>query len=254
MRARHLATAAALALTTALLAATPAPAQPSATTPPSGSRPAPARPAGHTEVPVEGGSARFATPPALLAALKARGVALADVDRRGTVTPHHDSGGISLAIKGGAVTNSGGKVGGELRLADAGIALVNRTAKKTVKVTGFTVDLGQGTLRARLNRGPSMTVGTFTRPAIASAIDTHAAALRMDTGITVTAAAAAKLNAALGTTGFTGGGPLLHARIDAALDRSVDLATALNLGHRPASTDAGRRSAGVAGGGVPWEW
>ncbi|WP_432142374.1 hypothetical protein [Streptomyces sp. bgisy084] len=262
MRARHLATAAALAFTTALVAATPAPAQPSAPTPPSGGPSAPARPAGHTEVPVKGGSARFATPPALLAALKARGVALADVDSRGTVTPHHDSGGISLGIKGGAVTNSGGKVGGELRLADAGIALVNRTAKKVVKITGFTVDLGQGTLRARLNRGPSMTVGTFTRPAIASAIDTHAAALRMDTGITVTAAAAAKLNTALGTTGFTGGGPLLHARIDAALDPTVDLGTALNLGRRPASTDAGRRSAGGvgesagegAGGRVPWEW
>ncbi|MFI5524119.1 hypothetical protein [Streptomyces platensis] len=254
MRARHLATAAVLALTTALPAATPAPAEPSATTPPAGSRPAPARPAGHTEVPVEGGSARFATPPALLAALKARGVTLADVNARGTVTAHHDSGGISLRIKGGAVTNSGGKVGGELRLADAGIALVNRTTRKVVTITGFTVDLGQGALRARLNRGPSMTVGTFTRPAIASAIDTHAAALRMDTGITVTAAAAAKLNAALGATGFTGGGPLLHARIEAALDRSVDLGTALNLGHRPASTDAGRRSAGGAEDGVPWEW
>ncbi|MGA5565001.1 hypothetical protein ACPCUV_28095 [Streptomyces platensis] len=254
MRARHLATAAALALTTALLAAGPAPAQPSATTPPPGSRPAPARPAGHTEVPVQGGSARFATPPALLAALRARGVALADVDARGTVTPHRDSGGISLRIKGGAVTNSGGKVGGELRLADAGIALVNRTSKKVVKVAGFTVDLGQGTLRARLNRGPAMTVGTFTRPAVSSVIDTHAAALRMDTAVTVTAAAAAKLNAALGTTGFTGGGPLLHARIEAALDRSVDLGTALNLGRRPASADAGRRSAWGAEGGVPWAW
>ncbi|WP_411136826.1 hypothetical protein [Streptomyces sp. C10] len=253
MRARHLATAAVLALTTALPAAAPAPAQPSATAPPPDGRSAPARPAGHTEVPVEGGSARFATPPALLAALKAHGVVIANVDAQGTVTPHHDSGGISLGIQGGAVTNSGGKVGGELRFADSGIALINRRTNKVVKVTGFTVDLGQGALRARLDRGPKMTVGTFTRPGIAASIDTDAARLRMDTGITVTAAAAAKLNAALGTTGFTGGGPLLHVRVDAALDPSVDLATALNLGHRPDPSDAGRRSAGAAGAGEPSE-
>ncbi|UYB38080.1 hypothetical protein SLV14_000406 [Streptomyces sp. Je 1-4] len=249
MRARHLATAAVLALTTALLAAAPAPAQPSATAPPPDGRFTPARPAGHTEVPVEGGSARFATPPALLAALKAHGVVIANVDAQGTVTPHHDSGGISLGIKDGAVTNSGGKVGGELRFADSGIALINRRTNKVVKVTGFTVDLGQGALRARLDRGQKMTVGTFTRPGIAASIDTDAARLRMDTGVTVTAAAAAQLNAALGTTGFTGGGPLLHVRVDAALDPSVDLATALNLGHRPAPSDTGRRSTGAAGGG-----
>ncbi|WP_327687430.1 hypothetical protein [Streptomyces tubercidicus] len=254
MRARPLATAAVLALTTALLTAAPAPAQPAATTPPPDGRPAPARPAGHTEVPVQGGSARFAAPPALLAALKANGVAIAHVDARGTVTPHEDSDGIRLAIKGGAVTNSGGKVGGELRLADAGIALFNRTTRKVVKILGFTVDLGQGTLRAQLNHGPKMTVGTFTRPAIAAAVDKHAAALRMNTGITVTAAAATKLNAALGTHGFTGGGPLLQARIDATLDPSVDLGTALNLGHRPPPAKEGRRAAGAWGGGEPSEW
>ncbi|MEW9516478.1 hypothetical protein [Streptomyces tubercidicus] len=252
MRARPLAAAAVLALTTTLLAA--APAQPAATAPPPDGRPTPARPAGHTEVPVQGGSARFATPPALLAALKADGVAIAHVDARGTVTPHEGSDGISLAIKGGAVTNSGGKVGGELRLADAGIALFNRTTRKVVKLLGFTVDLGQGTLRAQLNHGPKMTVGTFTRPAIAAAIDTHAAALRMNTGITITAAAATKLNAALGTHGFTGGGPLLQARIDAALDPSVDLGTALNLGHRPTPAKEGRRAAGAWGGGEPSGW
>ncbi|MGY5125497.1 hypothetical protein [Streptomyces nigrescens] len=251
MRARHLASAAVLALTTALLAAAPAPAQPTA--PPPGGRSAPARPAGHTEVPVEGGSARFATPPALLAALKAHGVVIANVDAQGTVTPHHDSGGISLGIKGGTVTNSGGKVGGELRFADSGIALINRRNNKVVKVTGFTVDLGQGALRARLDRGPKMTVGTFTRPGIVASIDTDAARLRMNTGITVTAPAATKLNAALGTTGFSGGGPLLHARVDAALDPSVDLDTALNLGHRPTPSDAGRRSAGASGAGEPSE-
>ncbi|MGW2414581.1 hypothetical protein ACWCV5_20695 [Streptomyces tubercidicus] len=254
MRARPLATAAVLALTTALLAAAPAPAQPAATAPPPDGRPAPARPAGHTEVPVQGGSARFATPPALLAALKANGVAIARVDARGTVTPHEGSDGISLAIKGGAVTNSGGKVGGELRLADAGIALFNRTTRKVVKVLGFTIDLGQGTLRAQLNHGPKMTLGTFTRPAIAAAIDKHAAALRMNTGITVTAAAAAEFNAALGTHGFTGGGPLLQARIDAALDPSVDLGTALNLGHRPTPAKEGRRAAGAWGGEETLEW
>ncbi|MFE1173997.1 hypothetical protein [Streptomyces sp. NPDC058773] len=259
MRARRLATAAALALTTALLTAGPAPARSAEATdatPAPGGRATADRPAGHTEVPVEGGSARFATPPVLLNALKAHGVAISDVDTQGTVTPHHDADGISLTVKGGAVTNSGGKVGGELRFADSGIALVNRKAKKVVKVTGFTVDLGQGALRARVDGGPSMTVGTFTRPGIASSIDTGAAMLRMNTGITATAAAAAKLNAALGTTGFTGGGPLLHARIDAALDPSVDLDTALNLGHRTAHApaDEGRRPEGVRGpdaGGAP---
>ncbi|MEU8780265.1 hypothetical protein [Streptomyces sp. NPDC048637] len=254
MRARHLATAAVAAVTAALLTAGPAPAQPSATTaPPPAGQAAPARLAGHTEVPVEGGSARFGTPPALLAALKANGVVIADVDAQGTVTPHHDAGGISLGIKGGTVTNSGGKVGGELRFADSGIALINRRTDKAVRVTGFTVDLGQGALRARLDRGPTMTVGTFPRPGIAASIDTAAAALRMNAGITVTAAAAAKLNAALGTSGFTGGGPLLHARVDAALDPSVDLGTALNLSHRPAPADAGRRPAVASGGGEPSE-
>ncbi|MEU8682783.1 hypothetical protein [Streptomyces sp. NPDC048611] len=254
MRARHLATAAVLTLTTAVLTAAPAPAQSSATSataPPTGGRSPEARPAGHTEVPVQGGSARFATPPALLAALKAQGVVIADVDAQGAVTPHHDADGINLRVKGGAVTNSGGKVGGELRFADAGIALVHRGTKKVVKITGFTADLGQGALRARIDGGPRQTVGTFTRPGITPSIDTATATLRMNTGITVTAAAAARLNEALGTTGFSGG-PLLHARIDAALDPSVDLRTALNLGHRPApATGEGRRSAGAWEGGEP---
>ncbi|MGW3013806.1 hypothetical protein ACWC9R_34000 [Streptomyces sp. NPDC001219] len=252
MRARHLATAAVLALTTAVPTAAPAPAQSSATAPPTGGRSPEVRPAGHTEVPVHGGSARFATPPALLAALKAHGVVIADVDTQGAVTPHHDADGISLRVKGGAVTNSGGKVGGELRFADGGIALVHRRTKKVVKITGFTADLGQGALRARIDGGPRQTVGTFTRPSITPSIDTATATLRMNTGITVTAAAAARLNEALGTTGFSGDGPLLPARIDAALDPSVDLRTALNLGHRPApAAGEGHRSAGAWEGEEP---
>ncbi|MGW7486181.1 hypothetical protein [Streptomyces sp. NPDC054786] len=234
MRARHLATAAVLALTTALLAAAPAPARPS--TAPSGGRAA-TRLAGNTEVPVEGGSARFDAPPTLLAALKARGVAIAEIDTQGEISPHYSTGSVRLGIKSGVVTNSGGKVGGELRFTRAGIALINIKTKKVVKVTGLVGDLTQGTLNAALDRGGKATLGTFTRPRTTSSVDPEAAVLRMDTGITVTAAAAARLNAALGTKCFTGGGPLLHVRIDAALDPSVDLATALNLGHRASRTD-----------------
>ncbi|MEJ8652342.1 hypothetical protein WKI65_30700 [Streptomyces sp. MS1.AVA.3] len=230
MRARPLATAAVLALTTALLAAAPAPARLSAAAASDG-RAATARLAGNTEVPVRGGSARFTAPPALLAALKARGVAVAEIDTQGQISPHYSTGGMSLGIRSGAVTNSGGKVGGELRFTRAGIALINIKTEKVARVTGFVGNLSQGTLSAVLDRGARITLGTFTRPRINASIDTEAAALRMNTGITVTAAGAARLNAALGTTSFRGGGPLLHVRIDASLDPSVDLPTALNLGH-----------------------
>ncbi|MFC9235413.1 hypothetical protein ACFTZK_02940 [Streptomyces decoyicus] len=232
MRARPLATAAVLALTTALLTVAAGPACPSATTAASDGRPAAtSRLAGNTEVPVRGGSARFDAPPALLAALRARGVAVAEIDTHGQISPHYPTGGMSLGIRSGAVTNSGGKVGGELRFTRAGIALINIKTKKVARVTGFVGNLSQGTLSAVLDRGARITLGTFTRPRINASIDTEAAALRMNTGITVTAAAAARLNAALGTTCFRGGGPLLHVRIDASLDPSVDLPTALNLGH-----------------------
>ncbi|MGW7575616.1 hypothetical protein [Streptomyces sp. NPDC054765] len=240
MRARHLATAAVLALTTALPAAAPAPARPStATVPttPSGSRTTATRLAGNTEVPVQGGSARFDAPRTLLAALKARGVVIAEIDTQGRISPRYPTGGMSLRIKGGAVTNSGGKVGGELRFTRAGVALINIKTKKVVRLTGFVGDLGQGTLAAVLDRGARITLGTFARPRITSSVDTDAAVLRMKTGITVTAVAAAKLNTALGTRCFTGGGPLLHVRIHAALDPSVDLHTALNLGHRTPRPD-----------------
>ncbi|MER0484929.1 hypothetical protein ABR737_42535 [Streptomyces sp. Edi2] len=240
MRARHLATAAVLALTTAVLAAAPAPARTATTTaaPTGSSRAAAARLAGNTEVPVKGGSARFSVPPALLAALNTRGVALAEVDTQGRISPHFATGDVRQDIRSGAVTNSGGKVGGELRFTRAGIALVNIKTEKAVKLTGFVDDLSQGKLSAVLDRGRRVTLGTFPRPRTASAIDTEAAALHANTAITVTAAAAARLNAALGTTCFTGGGSLLHIRIDAALDPSVDLGTALNLGSGR-GTDAG---------------
>ncbi|WP_051817627.1 hypothetical protein [Streptomyces sp. NRRL S-1813] len=231
MRARPLATAAVLALTTALLAAAAAPACPSAATVASDGRAAATRLAGNTEVPVRGGSARFDAPPTLLAALRARGVAVAEIDAQGQLSPHYSTGGMSLGIRSGAVTNSGGKVGGELRFTRAGIALINIKTKKVARVTGFVGNLSQGTLSAVVNRGARITLGSFTRPRINPSIDTEAAALRMNTGITVTAAAAARLNAALGTTCFRGGGPLLRVRIDASLDPSVDLPTALNLGH-----------------------
>lgn len=234
MRARPLATAAVLALTTALLAAA-APTAPASRTPLPGQAGAPR--AGSTEVPVKGGSARFDAPPKTLAALKSRGVAIAEIDTQGQISPHYSTGSIRLGIKSGAVTNSGGKVGGELRFSRAGIALINIKTKKFVKITGLVGDLSQGTLHAVLNRRTKTTLGTFARPRTVSAIDTEAAVLRMDTGITVTATAAARLNAALGTRFFTGGGPLLRLRVDAALDPSVDLVTALHLGRPTPRTD-----------------
>lgn len=242
MRARPLATAAVLALTTAVLAATPAPARPSATAPSGSSRPAAARLAGNTEVPVEGGSARLAVPPALLAALNARGVALAEIDTQGRISPHFSTGDVQLGIRSGAVTNSGGKVGGELRFTRAGIALINIKTDKAVKLTGFVGDLSQGKLSAVIDRGPRIALGTFPRPRTASSVDTEPAALHMNTAITVSAVAAARLNAALGAACFTGGGSLLHVRIDAALDPSVDLGTALNLSHRTRGGNDGRRT------------
>ncbi|MEV5481769.1 MULTISPECIES: hypothetical protein [Streptomyces] len=239
MRARLLATAAVVALTSTLLAAAPAPASPSAVAGPPGEPAATGRRAGNTEVPVEGGTARFDAPPTLLAALKDHGVAIADVDADGKISQHHSTdAGVSLDIEGGAVTNSGGKVGGELRFAEAGLALLNSRTGKAVKISDFVGDLSQGTLRAGLDRGADVILGTFTRLAANASIDTDAAMLRMNTSITVTAVAAAKLNAALGTKIFTTGGPLLHARLDARLDPSVDLRTALNLSRRPARRQA----------------
>lgn len=235
MRARLLATAAVLAVTSTLLAAAPAPADPSALPGPPGASVITGRRAGNTEVPVTGGTARFTAPPKLLAALEDHGVTIARLDARGRISrqPAADAG-VRLDIEGGAVTNSGGKVGGELRFAKAGLVLLNSATGKSVRLSDFVGDLSQGALRARLNHGPDLTVGTFTRSATKAAVDTDTARLRMNVGIKVTAAAAARLNAALGTKVFTAGGPLLHARVDVRLDSSVDLRTALNLNRRPA--------------------
>ncbi|WP_433859631.1 hypothetical protein [Streptomyces kronopolitis] len=232
MRARLLATAAVLAVTSALLAAAPAPADPSAV---AGAAAAAGRRAGNTEVPVEGGTARFDAPPALLAAFKDHGVTVARLDADGRISRQRSTdAGVRLDIEGGAVSNSGGKVGGELRFAKTGLALLNSETGKSVRLSDFVADLSQGALRAGLNHGRGLTVGTFTRSATKAAVDTDTARLRINVGIKVTAVAAARLNAALGTKILTAGGPLLHARIDVHLDSSVDLRTALNLSRRPA--------------------
>lgn len=235
MRARLLATAAVLAVTSTLLAATPAPADPSAVPGPPGAAATGGRRAGNTEVPVVGGTARFDAPPTLLAALKDHGVTIARLDADGRISRQRSAGaGVRLDIEGGAVTNSGGKVGGELRFAKTGLALLNSETGKSVRLSDFVGDLSQGALRAGLNHGRDLTVGTFTRSATKAAVDTDTARLRMNMGIKVTAVAAARLNAALGTKLFTAGGPLLHARVDVHLDSSVDLRTALNLSRHPA--------------------
>ncbi|MFE0191559.1 hypothetical protein [Streptomyces sp. NPDC059008] len=237
MHPRRLVTAVLLTLAIAVPAAAPAPAHPSSAAPPPDAPAAPARPAGHTEVPVRSGSAVVRMPAALLAALAADGVAIAGVDPGGEVGPHdsgHTDGGMRLRVKDGAVTNSGGTVGGELHFVDSGMALVNGRTHQTVKVTGFEADLSQGTFRARttdgVHGGTTLTLGTFTRPGIRSSLDTRTAVLRLDAALTTTAGAAAHLNAALGTSRFTHGEPLLQARVVVSLDPSVDLATALNLG------------------------
>ncbi|MFG2290670.1 hypothetical protein ACGFOU_31895 [Streptomyces sp. NPDC048595] len=244
MHPRRLVTAAVLALASAVPAAAPAPAHPSPAAPPPDAPAAPARPAGHTEVPVRSGSAVVSVPAALLAALAADGVTIAEAGTEGGAraggeagpgaSAGHTDGGLRLRVKDGAVTNSGGKVGGELHFADSGMALTNGRTHTTVKVTDFEADLSQGTFRARVADGghpaTTITLGTFTRPGIRSSLDTRTAVLRLDAALATTAGAAAHLNAALGTGRFSRGGALLQAHVVASLDPSVDLATALNLG------------------------
>ncbi|MFH8681024.1 hypothetical protein [Streptomyces lydicus] len=230
MPARHLAAAAALVLASAVPAVAAAPAHPEL-------------PAGSTEVPVERGSARLRLSPDLRSALKDDGVVVTSLDAKGRVGPRgHSGGGTTLRITGGAVTNSGGKLGGELRFGRAGLALVatgsgtgetSRThaakSRKAVKITRFELDLGHGTLTAALHNGTRFTLGTFARPTTRAVLRTKTRALRVNLTIRATPSAA-RLDAALGTHCFTGHRPLLHARIVAWLDRSADLRTALNLG------------------------
>ncbi|MFI0790392.1 hypothetical protein ACH4Q6_32915 [Streptomyces lydicus] len=226
MPARHLAAAAALVLASAVPAVAAAPAHPDL-------------PAGSTEVPVERGSARLRLSPDLRSALKDDGVVVTSLDAKGKVGPRgHSGGGTTLRITGGAVTNSGGKLGGELRFGRAGLALVatggtSRTRaaefRKSVKITRFELDLGHGTLTAALHNGTRFTLGTFARPTTRAVLRTKTRSLRVNLTIRATPSAA-RLDAALGTHCFTGHRPLLHARIVASLDRSADLRTALNLG------------------------
>ncbi|MFJ6607997.1 hypothetical protein [Streptomyces lydicus] len=248
MPARHLAAAAALVLASAVPAAAAAPAHPY-------------QPAGSTEVPVERGSARLRLSPDLRSALKEDGVVVAGVDAKGRISPRgHSGGGTTLRLTGGAVTNSGGKLGGELRFGKAGLALVatgsgpggtqSGSSRKSVKVTRFEVDLGHGTLTAALHNGTRFTLGTFPRPATRSAVNTKTRSLRVDLTIKATASAA-RLDAALGTHCFTGHRPLLHARIVASLERSVDVRTALNLGQPGRDADRARTRSVVSGAPVP---
>ncbi|WP_315975405.1 hypothetical protein [Streptomyces nigrescens] len=242
MHARRLATAAALALaTTALVGAAPPPG----TAPPPGIRTTAGQPAGSTEVPVERGTARFRVPAALLARLAARGVVPKALGTKGALGPHtaHDgSRTLSLRLSGGAVTNSGGKAGGELRFGAAGLALVHAKAHKTVRLTRFTAELGQGTLSAGTGRGTRITLGSFPRADLRSALDTRTRVLRLKAPVTLSASAAERLNKALATKAFTRGTRLLDVRVTASLDRTADLRTALNLHGRrsPASTKARR--------------
>ncbi|MFI0155674.1 hypothetical protein [Streptomyces lydicus] len=248
MPARHLAAAAALVLASAVPAAAAAPAHPY-------------QPAGSTEVPVERGSARLRLSPDLRSALKEDGVVVAGVDAKGRISPRGHSGeGTTLRLTGGAVTNSGGKLGGELRFGKAGLALVatgsgtggtqSRSSRKSVTVTRFEVDLGHGILTAALHNGTRFTLGTFPRPATRSAVNTKTRSLRVDLTIKATASAA-RLDAALGTHCFTGHRPLLHARIVASLERSVDVRTALNLGqHGWPDADRARTRSVVSGAPV----
>lgn len=235
MHARHLATAAGLALAATAVAAAPAPLSPTPTHPDARTAATrPAQPAGQAEVPVVHGSARFRMPSATLGRLRACGVRIAPLGAKGKPgedTPYgYTSRGMSLRIQRGAVTKSGGKVGGELRFRRAGLALTRHGTKKTVKLTRWAIDLSQGTLRAGLGAGTTLTLGKFTRPALRPALNIRTGVLRLNLVIALTPVAAAKLNAALGTSCFAGDRPLLHARIVAALDPSVHLRTALNLG------------------------
>ncbi|MFI6769355.1 hypothetical protein [Streptomyces sp. NPDC050355] len=244
MHPRRLVTAAVLTLAIAVPAAAPAPAHPSPATPPPDAPGAPVRSAGHTEVPVRSGSAVVSVPVVLLSALAADGVTIAEVgsegeaDSGGEAGPHdpagHTDGGMRLRVKDGAVTNSGGKVGGELHFVHSGMALTNGRAHETVKVTDLEADLSQGTFRARVADGghaaTTITLGTFTRPDIRSSLDTRTGVLRLNAAVATTAGTATHLNAALGTSRFADRGALLQARVVASLDPSVDLATALNLG------------------------
>ncbi|MGW8396195.1 hypothetical protein ACWGLP_05815 [Streptomyces lydicus] len=255
MPARHLAAAAALVLASAVPAVAAIPAHLD-------------RPAGSTEVPVERGSARLRLSPDLRSALKEDGVVVASIDAKGRVGPRgHSGGGTALRLTGGAVTNSGGKLGGELRFGKAGLALVatrsgtggtprthsakSRTSGKSVKITRFEMDLGHGTLTAALRNGTRFTLGTFTRPATRSALHTKTHSLRVDLTVKATASAA-RLDAALGTHCFTGHRPLLHVRLVASLERSVDLRTALNLGqHGGPDADRARTRSVASGTPVP---
>ncbi|GAB7035617.1 hypothetical protein AB0G35_26430 [Streptomyces sp. NPDC021749] len=229
MHARRLATAATLTLTAIALAGA---ALPPAAVPPPGARTTVVRPAGSTEVPVVRGTARFRVPSALLARLAAHGVVPKALGAKGGLRPRLARDGsrtLSLRVSGGAVTNSRGKTGGELRFGAAGLALVHTKAHRTLRLTGFTADLGQGTLSAGTGRGTRIGLGGFPRADLRSALDTRTRVLRLKAPVTLSAAAAERLNDALATKAFTRGTRLLDVRVTASLDRTTDLRTALNL-------------------------
>ncbi|MFF4284577.1 hypothetical protein ACFY0R_04530 [Streptomyces sp. NPDC001633] len=241
MHARRLATAAALTLTTtALVAAGPPPGA----APPTGSRTTAARHAGNTEVPVERGTARFRVPSALLTRLAAHGVVPKALGAKGKLRLHLAQDGsrtLSLRLSGGAVTNSGGKAGGELRFGAGGVALVHAKAHKTLRLTGLTAELGQGTLSARTGRGTRITLGSFPRADLRTALNTRTRVLRLKAPIALSASAAERLNTALATKAFTRGTRLLDVRVTASLDRTADLRTALNLNGRRSPVSATAR-------------
>ncbi|MER5884514.1 hypothetical protein ABT160_11855 [Streptomyces sp. NPDC001941] len=183
-----------------------------------------------TDVPVDGGITTFSLSAKAQAALKAKGVVLADVDTEGNVQAHVYGGAkLSLGVKAGAVANVKGKLGGRIQYSGAGVAFVNVKTKKFVKVTDFEADLTTGTLSARVDGDATVRLGTFVRPNVSAVVDAHAGLLNLNTNISVSADAAARLNAALGADCFVGGSALLDVRGDISLDAKVDLNVALGL-------------------------
>ncbi|MEV0263040.1 hypothetical protein AB0I49_17125 [Streptomyces sp. NPDC050617] len=230
---------AAAAVTGALalgLAAVPAAASAASGAPSGAARIAPVPKA---EIAVKSGVTKITVSAETVAQLRAKGILLTRLDARGNLGAKVDAEQtLDFGVKSGAVSNVKGKVGGRLAFKTAGMAMVNLRNQRIARLTAFQADLTTGTMRANLDRRTPIELGTFSRPAVNTAVNTKAREVNVQGGLVLGAKAAVQLNKALHTKAFVPGVPLFDANSRITLDEKADPRAVHELGREAAPSKA----------------
>ncbi|MEV3853006.1 hypothetical protein AB0J38_01610 [Streptomyces sp. NPDC050095] len=191
-------------------------------------------------VPVDGGFVKLTLDAQLLARLKAKGIALAQLTTDCKV-PKDAKGkpylppvaSLSLGVKAGDIAAVDARLSGKVELAATCLGLVNVKAESGVVIKNLSADLSTGAIVGTLQDEKGLSevkLGSFKRPALdKKTVDAAANSVTLDAAVELDAALAAKLNADLGVDLFVAGNPLLAVDSQLSLVNDVNLDLALGL-------------------------